>query len=172
MSRGRRCLVIWILPWTERYIFCCCLKTPQPCLTDIFIKFLLKHVGFFKTHTHTYTQPSSESSNLTPHVLLGFPKHWGRENMFPISSRLSVFVFYSAPCWGGPDPGNLQGKGVGRGVRPWWKAAGHSLWNKPSFLDSFNTFNLEEAVAGQRLDYQCWHVWPNKWQMDDVPSNS
>lgn len=38
--------------------------------------------------------------------------------MFPISSHLSLLVFYSAPCCAGPDPCNLQGMGVGRGVRP------------------------------------------------------
>lgn len=87
--------------------------------------------------------------------------------MFPISSHLSLLVFYSAPCWGGPDPGNLQGRG-------WEGGSGHGgkLQATACEISPFNTFNLEEAVAGQRLDYQCWHVWPNKWQMDDVPGNS
>lgn len=118
-----RCPITWIPPWTEPVAFCCCcIKPPQPCLTDIFIKFLWKHVfgGFFLNFffKHTHTQPSSESSKLTPHVLLRFPKHWGLENMFPISSHLSLLVFYSAPCWGGPDPGNLQGRG-------WEGGSGH-----------------------------------------------
>lgn len=91
--------------------------------------------------------------------------------MFPISSLLSLLVFYSAPRCGGPDLCSLQGKGVGRGVGSCQKPAGHSLCNMPGFLGSSNTFNLEEAIAGQRLDYQCWHVWPNKWQMDGVPGN-
>ena len=120
VSGGLRCLVAWIVPRAGCYIFCCCcVKSPQPCLTNIFIKCLLKHVFFKKKTKHTHTQrTSSESSNLTPYVLLRFPKHWGLENMFPISSHLSVLVFYSAPCCGGPDPSSLQGTGAGRGVRP------------------------------------------------------
>lgn len=110
MSCGLRCLVTQILPQTEPYAFAAAALKP---LNLVLLISLSNSCGnmFFLKKTHTQTQPSSESSKLTPHVLLRFPKHWGLENMFPISSHLSLLVFYSAPCWGGPDPGNLQGRG-------------------------------------------------------------
>lgn len=94
------------------------LRTESPCNglqpafpTDILIKLLLNTLFFQKPPT----QSSTESSNLTPDVPLRFPKLSSPENMFPISSRLSLLVFYSVPCCVGPDLYSLQGKQGGGG---------------------------------------------------------
>ena len=53
---------------------------------------------------------SSESFNVSPRVLLEFLKRGGLENVFPISSRLSLFSLSSLVPQGGSDPWRLQGE--------------------------------------------------------------
>lgn len=111
---------------------------------------------------------SSESFNLSPPVLLEFLKHGGPENMFPISSRLSLLAFCSLLHQGGSDPWRLLGT---RGLE-WGQACQkgriHGRLEQPTSPRSFNTFNLEEALLQPRLDYgvgeggltngKWWHV--------------
>lgn len=101
---------------------------------------------------------SSESFNLSPRVLLGFLKRRGPgEYVFNILQPLSACLLPALLHQGGSDPSVSRG----RGVRSWGQACQkgrvHPAWSSPRPVppppNFFNTFNLEEALLGPRLDY-------------------